>query len=199
MRNQLRSALAKFFPGALPLLGDDPMELRDALAVLSLAANPEQGRRLCQSKIRANLARHGRQRNLELKAAQIQAQLRTPQLELSSPKVTSAYSDEVSYVVRTLLQVRSEVAQLEEQMTADFREHPVAEILLSPPGLGNVLGARVLGESGDDPCVVNPCSVTSPGNRPITFGRRFTSSSPPTSDLSDRSNRLVDRWPDATP
>jgi hypothetical protein len=127
VRNQLRSALAKFFPGALPLLGDDPMELRDALAVLSLAANPEQGRRLCQSKIRANLARHGRQRNLELKAAQIQAQLRTPQLELSSPKVTSAYSDEVSYLVRTLLQVRSEVAQLEEQMTADFREHPDAE------------------------------------------------------------------------
>ena len=43
VRNQLRSALAKFFPGALPLLGDDPRELRDALAVLSLAANPGTG------------------------------------------------------------------------------------------------------------------------------------------------------------
>ena len=151
VRNQLRSALAKFFPGALPLLGDEPTELRDALAVLSLAANPEQGRRLSQSKIRASLARYGRQRNLDLKAAQIQAQLRTPQLELSSPKVTSAYSDEVGYLVRTLIQVRSEVGQLEEQMAVDFREHPDAEILLSQPGLGIVLGARVLGESGDDP------------------------------------------------
>jgi len=151
VRNQLRSALAKFFPGALPLLGDEPTELRDALAVLSLAANPEQGRRLSQSKVRASLARYGRQRNLDLKAAQIQAQLRTPQLELSSPKVTSAYSDEVGYLVRTLIQVRSEVGQLEEQMAVDFREHPDAEILLSQPGLGIVLGARVLGESGDDP------------------------------------------------
>ncbi len=59
--------------------------------------------------------------------------------------------DEVSYLVRSLLQIRSEVAQLEEQMAADFKEHPDAEILLSQPGLGIVLGARVLGESGDDP------------------------------------------------
>ena len=58
--------------------------------------------------------------------------------------------DEVSYLVRSLLQIRSEVAQLEEQMAADFKEHPDAEILLSQPGLGIVLGARVLGESGDD-------------------------------------------------
>jgi hypothetical protein len=151
LRGQLRSVLGKFFPGALTLLGDEEADLRDALAVLLLATNPEQGRRLSLSKLRASLARHGRQRNLEAKAAEIQAQLRAPQLELSSPKVVAAYSDEVSYLVRTLLQVRAEIRQLKAQLAADFREHPDAEIYRSQPGLGDVLGARVLGESGDDP------------------------------------------------
>src|SRR5207302_11390477 len=33
----------------------------------------------------------------------------------------------------------------------DFNSHPDAEIVRSQPGLGAVLGARVLGEFGDDP------------------------------------------------
>lgn len=151
LRGQLRSVLAKFFPAAMGLLGDEAGDLRDALAVLSVAANPEQGRRLSLSKLRATLARHGRQRYLDAKAAEIQAQLRAAQLELSSPKVIAAYSDEVGYLVRTLLQVRAEIKQLEAQLADDFRNHPDAEIYRSLPGLGDVLGARVLGESGDDP------------------------------------------------
>jgi transposase len=34
---------------------------------------------------------------------------------------------------------------------ADFGQHPAAEIILSQPGLGPILGARVLAEFGDDP------------------------------------------------
>jgi transposase len=170
LRSQLRSALAKFFVGALPLLGDESEDLRDALAVLSLAVSPEQGRGLSQNKIRSSLARHGRQRNLEVKAAEIQAQLRAPQLELNAPKVVSAYADEVSHLVRSLLLARSEVAQLEAQLAADFREHPDAEILLSQPGLGLVLSARVLGESGDDPTryVNAKARKNYAGNAPVT-------------------------------
>ena len=40
---------------------------------------------------------------------------------------------------------------LQGQVGADFGRHPDAEIYLSQPGLGPVLGARVLGEFGDDP------------------------------------------------
>jgi transposase len=40
---------------------------------------------------------------------------------------------------------------LEGQVEAHFRQHPDAEILMSQPGLGPVLGARVLAEFGDDP------------------------------------------------
>lgn len=170
LRSQLRSALANFFPGALPLLGDEPEDLRDALAVLSQAANPVQARRLSLNKLRSSLARHGRQRNLDAKAAAIQEQLRQPQLELSSAQLVSAYSDEVSFLVRTLLQVRSEIALLEVQLAQDFEVHPDAEIILSLPGLGVVLGGRVLGELGDDPtCYANAKARKNyAGNAPIT-------------------------------
>ena len=40
---------------------------------------------------------------------------------------------------------------MEQQVTACFRRHPDAAIYLSQPGLGEILGARELGEFGDDP------------------------------------------------
>ena len=44
-----------------------------------------------------------------------------------------------------------QVAALEEQLAARFAAHPDAPIVRSLPGLGMVLGARVLAEFGDDP------------------------------------------------
>jgi transposase len=169
LRNQLRSCLLQFYLGALPLLAEGE-DLRDALAVLAVAPTPETGRRLSRSKLEATLRRHGRQRNVAAKAVEIQDWLRQPQLELGLPKVVSAHRDEVVYLVRTLLQVRSEVQLLEQQLSASFEGHPDAEIYLSLAGLGTILGARVLGESGDDPTrYVNARARKNyVGNSPIT-------------------------------
>jgi hypothetical protein len=149
MRNQLRSLLLEFYPAVLPLLAED--DIRDALAILSVAPNPLLGRGLSRSKIESTLRRHGRQRNLATRAVKIQELLRGPQLELNQPRLVSAHSDETASLVRRLLQARQEVALLEEQLGPIFRDHPDADIYLSFPGLADVLGARVLGESGDDP------------------------------------------------
>ena len=43
------------------------------------------------------------------------------------------------------------IAELETELADHFDQHPDADIYLSLPGLGDVLGARVLGEFGDDP------------------------------------------------
>jgi transposase len=43
-----------------------------------------------------------------------------------------------------------EIALLEEALSEHFESHPDAKIVRSLPGLGTVLGARVLGEFGDD-------------------------------------------------
>ncbi|MEV0291790.1 transposase [Kribbella sp. NPDC050820] len=42
------------------------------------------------------------------------------------------------------------IVELQAALTARFDNHPDAEILRSLPGLGVVLGGRVLGEFGDD-------------------------------------------------
>jgi len=40
---------------------------------------------------------------------------------------------------------------MEAEVESHFGRHPDAEIVLSQPGLGTVLGARVLAEFADDP------------------------------------------------
>jgi hypothetical protein len=40
---------------------------------------------------------------------------------------------------------------LAEQVAESFGRHPDVEIYLSQPGLGEILGARVFAEFGDDP------------------------------------------------
>jgi transposase len=65
--------------------------------------------------------------------------------------VTAAYAATVRAQVAVLGALNAEVDRLEEQVGACFGRHPDAEVYRSQPGLGEVLGARVLGEFGDDP------------------------------------------------
>ena len=58
-RYALRSALREFYPGALAALGAQLAE-PEALAVLELAATPEQGRRLTRAAVRQALVQAGR-------------------------------------------------------------------------------------------------------------------------------------------
>jgi hypothetical protein len=147
--NMLRSTLREFYPAALAAFGDD-LAGRDALAVLAIAPGPEQGRALSTSKIAAALRRAGRQRNIEARAQAIQAALRTPQLA-ARPGVVTAYAATVRALVAVLGELASQVAVLQGEVEAGFGRHPDAEIYRSQPGLGAVLGARVLAEFGDDP------------------------------------------------
>jgi len=50
-----------------------------------------------------------------------------------------------------------QIARLGRAIAERFEGHPDAEILRSLPGLGSVLGARVLAEFGDDPTRYEGC------------------------------------------
>ena len=50
-----------------------------------------------------------------------------------------------------IVETNRQITELEETLQTRFSQHPDAVIYLSQPGLGNVLGARALGEFGDDP------------------------------------------------
>jgi transposase len=66
------------------------------------------------------------------------------------PTVAGAYAATVRAQVAILTTLNTEIATLQGQVEAHFGQHPDAEIYLSQPGLGVVLGARVLAEFGDD-------------------------------------------------
>jgi transposase len=147
--NTLRSMLREFYPAALLAFGED-LSGRDALAVLAIAPAPEAGRALSRSKIEAALRRAGRQRNHVVVAERIQAALRSEQL-VARPGVVGAYTASVKALVAVITELVVQTAVLEAEVGASFGRHPDAEIYLSQPGLGKVLGARVLAEFGDDP------------------------------------------------
>jgi transposase len=146
--NQLRNLLREFYPGALQAFGGD-LAGQDAIAILERAPTPYQGRSLSRAKILSALRQAGRERNLASKAGEIQSMLRTPQLEAPA-LLALAYGRSVASIVRLLRQLNLELASLEQELAAHFEMHPDAEIYLSLPGLGIVLGARVLAEFGDD-------------------------------------------------
>jgi hypothetical protein len=146
--NSLRSALRAFYPAALDAFGTE-LATGEALAVLALAPTPELGRQLSRAKIAAALRRGGRQRNLQDRAAQIQAALGSPQLAAAQP-ISHAYGVVAGATVALLGGLNQQIATLEEALGEGFNTHPDAKTIRSLPGLGMVLGARVLGEFGDD-------------------------------------------------
>ncbi|MDP8959220.1 MAG: IS110 family transposase [Actinomycetota bacterium] len=147
--NALRSTLRQFYPAALEAFGED-LDAPEALAVLERASDPELGRRLSRSAIAAALRRAGRQRRINERAAQIQAALRSEQL-VAPPLVAGAFAVSVTATVAVLSELNRQIAWLQAELADRFEQHPDAEIIRSLPGLGMVLGARVLGEFGDDP------------------------------------------------
>jgi transposase len=146
--NQLRSMLREFFPAALVAFADD-LAGRDSMAVLAIAPTPAAGRALTRSRIAAALRRAGRQRNIDQRAGQILDALRSEHLGLSEA-LTAAYGASVRSLVTVITTMAAEVQVLETEVNRCFGQHPDAEIITSQPGLGVVLGARVLAEFGDD-------------------------------------------------
>ena len=146
--NQIRSTLREFYPAALEAFDD--LGSGDALAVLSVAPTPPLGRALSRSKIAAALRRGGRQRRIEERAAEIQMALRAEHLE-APPLVADAMGASVAALVAVTNELVVQIDRLEQELADRFEQHPDAKIIRSLPGLGMVLGARALGEFGDDP------------------------------------------------
>lgn len=146
--NQLRSSLREFYPGALEVFSD--LSSPDALAVLEVAPTPAAGRRLSRAKIRTALERAGRRRYLDARTTEIFEGLRAPQLQ-APQLVAEAFGATVVSSVAIISSMNTEITRLQDELASRFEEHPDAEILTSLPGLGRVLGARVLAEFGDDP------------------------------------------------
>ena len=144
---RLRSTLREYFPAALDTFAD--LDEPDALELLAAAPDPDRAARLTKSKITGALNR-ARRRNVAARAAEIQQSLRAETLR-QPPAVQTAFAAITASEVRLITALNNEIDTLGEVVGEHFGRHPDAEIYASQPGLGVVLGARVLAEFGDDP------------------------------------------------
>jgi transposase len=144
---RLRSSLREFFPAALEAYDD--LDAPDVLELLAKAPDPASAARLTRAQISAVLKRAHR-RDRDTKTTLLMSALRTEQLS-QPPLITAAYAGTVRALAAVIVILNEQVTALEGQVEASFGQHPDAEIYRSQPGLGPVLGARVLAEFGDDP------------------------------------------------
>ncbi|WP_410656139.1 transposase, partial [Amycolatopsis sp. lyj-112] len=94
--------------------------------------------------------KRARRRDIEGKATAIQTALRAPALG-RGPALTTAQAAVTRSLIAVITALTEEIRSLETEVKAHFGRHPDARIYESQPGLGQILGARVLAEFGDDP------------------------------------------------
>ncbi|WP_169989092.1 IS110 family transposase [Microbispora sp. H10836] len=163
---RLRHSLRDYFPAAREAFED--LTAADTLELLAKPPDPASAAKLTVAQIAAVLKR-ARRRCIADKAAKIQAALRTERL--GQPEiVVSAYAARVRSAAAVLAVLNEQITALQGQVEAHFGRHPDAKIILSRPGLGPILGARVLAEFGDDRTryVNAKARKNYAGTRPIT-------------------------------
>ena len=150
--NALRTALKDYYPGALVAFGDRPGQPRRPGGPRHRPDPDARPAALSPLEDRLGAARGRAQRNLERRSerdpsgparrAAREAPARSSRLRLTGSSPTRRWRSSAAF--------NAEIAELEAALSEHFEQHPDAKVILSLPGLGTVLGARVLGEFGDD-------------------------------------------------
>nr|BFD88438.1 IS110 family transposase [Streptomyces sp. Xyl84] len=149
--NQLRSLLREYYPAALAAVETWKKGLcrPEAHEFLRLAPTPRRAARLTRAQLRSALKRAGRQRGIEAEADRLHEVLRGDWAH-QPPLVEDALGKQMLALLIQLEAASKAATDLEEAVNEAFPQHPDADIILSFPGLGVQLGARVLAEIGDD-------------------------------------------------
>jgi transposase len=146
---RLRSLLREFFPAAVAAFPGG-LTTKSAMAVLSAAPTPTAAAALSTAQLLDLIHSTGRRavpRNL---VQRLHETLAAEQLH-QPPAVEQAMGHAVRALLAILSACDTTIDELETALGEHFDRHPHAAILRSMPGLGSVLGARVLSEFGDDP------------------------------------------------
>ncbi|WTT05759.1 IS110 family transposase [Streptomyces sp. NBC_00090] len=151
MSNQLRSLLREYFPAALAAAatwqnGLCRPEIRE---LLKAASTPAIASRLTRTQIMAALKRAGRKRGIEADTERLREALRSD-WPRQLPLVEDALGKQMLALLLQLEAACTAADNLAQAVEESFAQHEDAEVILSFPGLGIQLGARVLAEIGDD-------------------------------------------------
>jgi transposase len=151
LANQVRSLLRNYYPAAMDaLLGKQNGLIRpDTRIVHAAAPTPGRAAKLSITQLQAALRRAGRVRGVATEAARLKKVFRGDYVR-HAQAVEDAMGLQLSALLLQLDAACRAADQLAEAVDGAFLQHPDAQILLSFPGVGNQLGARILAEIGDD-------------------------------------------------
>ena len=191
--NQLRSTLKAYFPAMLAAFPD--LTSPEAVALLGRAPTPERAEALTRAQIRSILRQAGRQRRLDERTEEIHRALRERRLEAQA-LLSKAYGTTAQAMAAIIAEITRQIEAVQEELTHRFQEHPHAEIIRSLPGVGIVLGARMLAEFGDEPSrfVDGKARKSYAGTAPIT---RASGTKQVVLSRTARNSRIIDacdRW-----
>ncbi len=150
--NQIRDLLKDFYPAALVAFAELPsggLARADARTILAAAPTPAQAAKLTPARLRRLLITAGRRRDLDRDVERLRAVFTDTYLH-QPPQVENAMGIHLSALLRQFDAACAAADELAEAAIAHFEQHPDAAIITSFPGLGNLAGARVLAEIGDD-------------------------------------------------
>ncbi|MFF5553830.1 IS110 family RNA-guided transposase [Streptomyces olivaceoviridis] len=149
--NQLRSLLREYYPAALDAVAkwENGLCRPEARELLKAAPTPSRGTRLTRTQLQAALKRAGRKRSIDAEADRLRDVFRAEAAH-QPPLIEEALSKQMLALLIQLEAACTAADELAKAVEEAFPQHPDAEILLSFPGLGIQLAARVLAEIGDD-------------------------------------------------
>ncbi|MFB6711739.1 IS110 family transposase [Streptomyces sp. NPDC056358] len=147
--NQLRSLLREYYPAALDAFAARTNGLcrPEARELLKLA--PTGAARLTRPQITAALKRAGRKRGIAADTERLRDALHADWVH-QPPLAEDALGKQMLALLCQLEAACTAADDLAQAVEEAFPQHPDAEVILSFPGLGLQLGARVLAEIGDD-------------------------------------------------
>jgi len=149
--NQVRDLLKDFYPAALVAFADldGGLARPDARTILAAAPTPAQAAKLTAARLRRLLTKAGRKRYLDRDVARLREVFTGTYLH-QPPVVENAMGIHLAALLRQFDAACAATDELAQAAIAHFERHPDAEIITSFPGLGMLVGARVLAEIGDD-------------------------------------------------
>jgi transposase len=148
---RLRSLLREFYPAALVVAArlEDGFTAPLLRTLLAAAPTPTAAAALSLPELEDLVRRSGRRRRIAATAAWLHQVLTAEQLHQPA-RVEAGLGQQTLALLRLLEAACANSDQLADAATQVLEQHPDAPIILSFPGLGPVLGARLLGEIGDD-------------------------------------------------
>ena len=149
--DKLRSLLREYYPGFLAAFGDlrGGILRPEARALLAATPTPADAARLTPPELVGLLRQAGRQRRLATHAARLHQVFAAPCLR-QPPLVERAMGRHALALLGALNTACANADELATATRQAFDQHPDANIITSFAGLGQLTGARVLAELGDD-------------------------------------------------